>query len=121
MLSCGSSALIGDSQRGSDPQSRIAHLREPRRHFTDVRYLAARSFETAAAERSATFTAAQGMWAQGAWSMQLIDGRPVYSATDLVGFLECRHLANLERAAVSSPSSRFILGRAVLGTRLVDW
>ncbi|MCC6237268.1 MAG: TM0106 family RecB-like putative nuclease [Dehalococcoidia bacterium] len=32
--------------------------------------------------------------------MQLIDGRPVYSATDLVGFLECRHLANLERAAV---------------------
>ena len=32
--------------------------------------------------------------------MQLIDDRLVYSATDLVAFLECRHLANLERAAV---------------------
>src|SRR2546428_11117989 len=32
--------------------------------------------------------------------MQLIDGRIVYSATDLVGFLECTHLANLERAAL---------------------
>ncbi len=32
--------------------------------------------------------------------MQSIDGRLVYSATDLVGFLECRHLASLERAAV---------------------
>ena len=31
--------------------------------------------------------------------MQLIDQRLAYSATDLVGFLECRHLANLERAA----------------------
>lgn len=31
--------------------------------------------------------------------MQLIDDRLVYSATDLVAFLECRHLANLERAA----------------------
>ena len=31
--------------------------------------------------------------------MQLIEGRLVYSATDLVGFLECRHLANLECAA----------------------
>ena len=30
--------------------------------------------------------------------MQLIDRRLVYSATDLVAFLECRHLANLERA-----------------------
>ena len=30
--------------------------------------------------------------------MQLIDNRLVYSATDLVAFLECRHLANLERA-----------------------
>ncbi len=30
--------------------------------------------------------------------MQLIDDRLVYSATDLVAFLECRHLANLERA-----------------------
>ena len=33
--------------------------------------------------------------------MQLIDGRVVYSATDLVGFLECRHLANLERASTA--------------------
>ena len=33
-------------------------------------------------------------------AMQLIDDRLVYSATDLVAFLECRHLANLERAAV---------------------
>ena len=32
--------------------------------------------------------------------MQLIDNRLVYSATDLVAFLECRHLANLERAVV---------------------
>ena len=30
--------------------------------------------------------------------MQLIDRRLVYSAADLVAFLECRHLANLERA-----------------------
>ena len=30
--------------------------------------------------------------------MQLIDDRLVYSATDLVAFLECRHLASLERA-----------------------
>ncbi|MDQ3406584.1 MAG: nuclease, partial [Chloroflexota bacterium] len=32
--------------------------------------------------------------------MQLIDGRPVYSATDLVGFLACEHLTQLERAAL---------------------
>ncbi len=32
--------------------------------------------------------------------MQRVDGRVVYSATDLVGYLECRHLARLERAAV---------------------
>ncbi len=32
--------------------------------------------------------------------MQLADNRIVYSATDLVGFLECQHLARLERAAV---------------------
>ena len=31
--------------------------------------------------------------------MQNVDGRLVYSATDLVGFLECEHLAGLERAA----------------------
>ena len=32
--------------------------------------------------------------------MLRIDDQLVYSATDLVGFLECGHLANLERAAV---------------------
>jgi uncharacterized protein len=31
--------------------------------------------------------------------MQLIDGTPVYAATDLVGFLACEHLTALERAA----------------------
>ena len=31
--------------------------------------------------------------------MQRLDGRLVYSATDLVAFLECAHLASLERAA----------------------
>ena len=33
--------------------------------------------------------------------MQTVDGRLVYSATDLVGYLECEHLASLERAAVA--------------------
>ncbi|MGH2375619.1 MAG: TM0106 family RecB-like putative nuclease [bacterium] len=33
--------------------------------------------------------------------MQLIEGVPVYSATDLVGFLACEHLTALERAALS--------------------
>ncbi len=33
--------------------------------------------------------------------MQLIDGRLVYSASDLVGFLACGHLTNLERAAAA--------------------
>jgi predicted RecB family nuclease len=33
--------------------------------------------------------------------MQLVDGRPVYSATDLVGFLACEHLTELERAALA--------------------
>jgi predicted RecB family nuclease len=32
--------------------------------------------------------------------VQLIDGRPVYSATDLVGFLACSHRLALERAAL---------------------
>ncbi|HEX5827783.1 MAG TPA: TM0106 family RecB-like putative nuclease [Candidatus Limnocylindrales bacterium] len=32
--------------------------------------------------------------------MQLIDGRPVYAATDLVGFLACAHRLALERAAM---------------------
>ena len=33
--------------------------------------------------------------------MQLIDGRPVYAATDLVGFLACTHKLALERAALA--------------------
>ena len=33
--------------------------------------------------------------------MHLLDGRPVYSATDLVGFLACEHLTDLERAALA--------------------
>ena len=32
--------------------------------------------------------------------MQLIDGRPVYDATDLVGYLACDHRLALERAAL---------------------
>lgn len=34
--------------------------------------------------------------------MQLIDGRPVYAATDLVGFLACTHRLALERAALAN-------------------
>ena len=33
--------------------------------------------------------------------MQLIDGRPVYAATDLVGYLACDHRLALERAALA--------------------
>ena len=33
--------------------------------------------------------------------MQTIDGRPVYAATDLVGYLACEHLTQLERAALA--------------------
>ena len=33
--------------------------------------------------------------------MQRVGGQMVYSATDLVGFMECRHLTNLERAAAA--------------------
>ncbi len=33
--------------------------------------------------------------------MQTIDGKPVYSATDLVGYLACEHLTELERAAMN--------------------
>src|ERR1043165_310569 len=33
--------------------------------------------------------------------MQLIDGQPVFSATDLVGFLACEHLTALELAAAA--------------------
>ncbi|MSQ24276.1 MAG: TM0106 family RecB-like putative nuclease [Chloroflexi bacterium] len=38
--------------------------------------------------------------------MQLIDGRPVYSASDLVGHLECSYLTELERAALDGLTAR---------------
>lgn len=38
--------------------------------------------------------------------MQLLDGKPVYSATDLVGFLACTHLTDLERAALGGLAQR---------------
>jgi uncharacterized protein len=33
--------------------------------------------------------------------VQLIDGRPVFAATDLVAYLACEHLTQLERAALA--------------------
>jgi predicted RecB family nuclease len=38
--------------------------------------------------------------------VQLIDGRPVFAATDLVGFLACRHRFGLERAALAGLVTR---------------
>ena len=38
--------------------------------------------------------------------MQLISEQIVYSATDLVGFHACQHLANLERAAIKGKTQR---------------
>ena len=38
--------------------------------------------------------------------MQWIDGRPVYAATDLVAYLACEHLTQLERATRSSAITR---------------
>ena len=38
--------------------------------------------------------------------MQLIDGQPVFSATDLVGYLACEHLTALERAALAGLVTR---------------
>src|SRR5688572_15768869 len=38
--------------------------------------------------------------------MQLIDGQPVFSATDLVGYLACEHLTQLERAALAGLGHR---------------
>ncbi|HEU5326402.1 MAG TPA: TM0106 family RecB-like putative nuclease [Candidatus Limnocylindria bacterium] len=35
--------------------------------------------------------------------MQLIDGTPVFSATDLVGYLACEHLTALERSVLGHP------------------
>ena len=46
--------------------------------------------------------------------MQSIDGRIVYSATDLVGFVECGHLAQLDRAAVAGHLQRPIRTDPVL-------
>ena len=37
--------------------------------------------------------------------MQLIDGQPVFSATDLVGYLACEHLTALERGGAGRRSS----------------
>ena len=38
--------------------------------------------------------------------MQLIDGQPVYAATDLVGYLACGHLTDLERCALAGLVAR---------------
>ncbi len=38
--------------------------------------------------------------------MQTIDGRPVYAATDLVAYLACEHLTQLERAALAGLVTR---------------
>ena len=38
--------------------------------------------------------------------MQSVEGCLVYSATDLVGYLECEHLASLEQAAVAGHLAR---------------
>jgi uncharacterized protein len=38
--------------------------------------------------------------------MQKIDGQPVYSASDLVGYLACEHLTALERAALEGLTKR---------------
>jgi len=41
------------------------------------------------------------LWGANVASMQLIDGRPVLAATDLVGFLACEHMVGLELAAMA--------------------
>ena len=38
--------------------------------------------------------------------MQMVDGHLIYSATDLVGYLECEHLTSLEQAAVAGHIAR---------------
>src|SRR5512142_3374349 len=38
--------------------------------------------------------------------MQLIDGQLVFSATDLVGYLACEHLTELEKAAAAGLTQR---------------
>ena len=47
--------------------------------------------------------------------MQRIDNRLVYSTTDIVGALECRHLAHLERAVVDGHLKRPMRADPVLG------
>ena len=46
--------------------------------------------------------------------MEIINDSLVYSATDLVGFLECGHLTSLERAAVSGHLERPVRSDPVL-------
>lgn len=46
--------------------------------------------------------------------MQAIHGRPAYSATDLVGYLECEHLLTLERAALAGAVERIVRPDEVL-------
>ena len=46
--------------------------------------------------------------------MQMIDGHLVYSATDLVGYLECEHLTSLEQAAVAGHLARPVRADPVL-------
>ena len=46
--------------------------------------------------------------------MEIINDSLVYSATDLVGFLECGHLTSLERAAVSGHLERSVRSDPVL-------
>ncbi len=46
--------------------------------------------------------------------MQRVDGRLVYSATDLVAYLECAHLASLERAAAWGHLARPVRSDPVL-------
>ena len=46
--------------------------------------------------------------------MRNVDGHLVYSATDLVGYLECEHLASLEQAAVAGHFSRPVRADPVL-------
>ena len=51
----------------------------------------------------------------GRWElMEIINDSLVYSATDLVGFLECGHLTSLERAAVSGHLERPVRSDPVL-------
>ena len=48
--------------------------------------------------------------------MHLLNGKPVYSAGDLVGFLACEHLTDLERAALAGNTRRPVRDDAELET-----